>query len=189
MNKKLYIYVFFGLIASGKSTLARAWADRHGLFCYNSDVVRKDLAGATAAHSRQDSFDQGIYSKEFSRKTYSALLEKAKGDLTRGDSVVLDASYQSRKERQRVRELAARYKAQVLFILCACPEQEMKRRMEERARDPQAISDGRWEIYLQQQDTFEAPDECEPSEIFQISTMAPTQTLIDQMEQAISEKI
>ena len=130
------LFIFFGLIATGKSTLAQAWAKRHNLAYYNSDVVRKELAGLSPETSRKESVDQGIYSREFSQRTYTGLLEHAEDELRKGKGVVLDASYQGRSERQRVRELAERLEAQVYFILCVCPEQEMKRRMELRAQDP-----------------------------------------------------
>jgi len=38
-------YVFFGMVATGKSYLAKAWAERLGGLYLNSDVVRKELAG------------------------------------------------------------------------------------------------------------------------------------------------
>ena len=43
------IFVFFGLIASGKSTLAEHFAKRYHLPYYNTDRVRKELAGIIQA--------------------------------------------------------------------------------------------------------------------------------------------
>ena len=37
------IFVFFGMIATGKSTLAKMWAKAHEMIYYNSDVIRKEL--------------------------------------------------------------------------------------------------------------------------------------------------
>jgi predicted kinase len=71
------LYVFFGMIATGKSTLSQAWAWHKQLRCYNSDWVRKELAGISPTASRRSTIDSGIYSKEFSQKTYSALLARA----------------------------------------------------------------------------------------------------------------
>ena len=93
------LYVFFGLIATGKSTLAEAWAESLHLPYYNSDRVRKQLAGLNEETSRPEEFNQGIYSKKFSRQTYTALLERAALHLQQGVSVVLDASYQAKEER------------------------------------------------------------------------------------------
>ncbi|HIJ79035.1 MAG: AAA family ATPase [Desulfobulbaceae bacterium] len=182
-------FVFFGLIATGKSTVAQAWADQRGLTYYNSDVVRKELAGLAPSASRQEAVGQGIYSSDFSRKTYTALLERAESDLTAGRGVVLDASYQGKEERQRVRDLAARLGVNLCFVLCSCPELEMKRRMEQRALDPNAVSDGRWEIYLKQKERFEVPDELSGAEFIELSTDLPVNDLLHNLLSMVEEKL
>ncbi len=79
------ILVFFGMTASGKSTLAQACAERYGAPCYNTDRVRKELAGLPATAHRPDAVGQGIYSHELSTKTYEALLRKAKEEAERAN--------------------------------------------------------------------------------------------------------
>jgi hypothetical protein len=102
------LFIFFGLIATGKSTVAQAWAERRNLYYYNSDVVRKELAGISAQTRQRETVDQGIYSSEFTAKTYAALLERAGQDLSRGRGVVLDASYQRKTDREQAWMLAQR---------------------------------------------------------------------------------
>ena len=183
------IFVFFGLIATGKSTVAQAWASKRGLTYYNSDVVRKELAGLSPSASQKDAVGQGIYTSEFSRKTYTALLEKAQADLIAGRGVVLDASYQGKDERQRVRDLAGKLGGRLYYVLCSCPEPEMKRRMEQRALDPSAVSDGRWEIYLKQKERFEAPTELSGSEFIELSTELTVDDLLDNLSKMLEEKL
>jgi predicted kinase len=176
------LYVFFGLIATGKSTLAAAWAESLDIPYFNSDRVRKQLAALSEETSRQDGFNQGIYTSDFSRRTYTALLERAAAHLQQGVSVVLDASYQAKEERQRVRDLAGRMADRICFILCTCPETEMKRRMAERGMDPTAVSDGRWEIYREQKKRFEPPDEIAADELIIIDTRAPAAQLLKRLQ-------
>jgi len=123
------IWVFFGLIATGKSSVAEAWAVRHGAMHYNSDLVRKELAGLQPTTGQQEALDQGIYTGAFSRRTYDRLLAKAEGEIRAGRPVILDASYQSRGERERVAELASHLGVEVFFILCNCPEDEIMKRL------------------------------------------------------------
>ncbi len=165
------VLVFFGMIATGKSYLAAAWARHHGCAYYNSDRVRKELAGLVPESRQAAAVDQGIYSREFSRRTYDQLLILAEQDLDAnpGACVVLDGSYQDRGERQRVQEGLAG-KARVLFVHCICPEEVMRKRMEQRQQDPQAVSDGRWEVYLQQKVRFELPSELRPEQLITINT-------------------
>ncbi len=187
MPKPPSLYIFFGLIASGKSTLAEAWAKAIGASYYNSDRVRKELAGLAVNAPQQESFNAGIYTAEFSRQTYDALLAHADADLGRKRSAVLDGSYQTKAERARVADLAHRYSASLFFVLCRCPETLMKERMAQRALDPMAVSDGRWEIYLQQKASFEAPDELTPAEFIPIDTDAPVETLLSRMRTMVEK--
>jgi predicted kinase len=179
------IYVFFGMIATGKSTLSQAWASHKQLYCYNSDWVRKEMAGINPAESRRESADSGIYTKEFSQKTYKTLLERAEASLKQGDSVIVDASYQYANDRQDVRELAKDLNSQVYFILCQCPEAEMKRRMNLREKDAAAVSDGRWEIYLKQKKRFQAPDELSDSELIILDTQVSLEELLKKLEEKL----
>ncbi|MCF6290822.1 MAG: AAA family ATPase [Desulfobacterales bacterium] len=183
-DKRPVVYVFFGLIASGKSTLARAWAERLGIGWYNSDVVRKGLAGSTGA--RPSGFGQGIYSRAYTRKTYQALADRAEQELVRGRSLVLDASYRCRADRECIGDLAEKHGAMARFILCSCPEAELKRRMEKRALDPTAVSDGRWEIYLKQKRLFEEPTELRPEELITLATQAPVNVLVGRLARALN---
>lgn len=179
------LFIFFGLIASGKSTLAEAWAKRIGASYWNSDRVRKELAGLLPQTGVKDSFKQGIYSAEFSKKTYDELLKRSEKELSNGKSVVLDASYQEKKERQRVRELAERCACEATFVLCRCPEPLMRDRMETRAKDPNAVSDGRWEIYLLQKEKFQTPDELDTSQLITIDTNRAVDQLVDHLEMIV----
>lgn len=184
-NKNPVLYVFFGMIATGKSTLSQAWAWHKQLRCYNSDWVRKELAGIIPTESRRETIDAGIYTKEFSQKTYKTLLDRAEARLKRGDSVIVDASYQYVHDRQDIRDLARKLNCQVYFVLCQCPETEMKRRMDERENDPAAISDGRWEIYLKQKKRFEPPDELSASELITIDTRASLEELLEELDRKL----
>ncbi len=183
-DKRPVVYVFFGLIATGKSTLARAWAQRLGIGRYNSDVVRKGLAGSSG--DGPAGFGQGIYSPEYTRRTYQLLADQAENALRRGESVALDASYRCRAERDRIRGLAEKHGALARFILCSCPEAELKHRLEKRALDPTAVSDGRWEIYLKQKRLFEEPTELRPEELITLATRAPVKVLVSRLARALN---
>ena len=180
------LYVFFGLIASGKSTLGQVFAEKHNMRYYNSDVVRKELAGSPAATGRTADFNQGIYSREFTDKTYLALLERAENDLAAGIPVILDASYQDPQERLRVRKLADKLCLPLYFVLCLCPEGEMKKRMEIRARDPKAVSDGRWEIYLKQKERYQPPEELPEGSLITIDTNDSVENLLATLESELA---
>ncbi len=180
------ITVFFGMIAAGKSLLAEAWAARCGAEYWNSDRLRKELAGVAATARCAEGVDQGIYTPAFSRRTYDALLDRAAAALAAGRSVVLDASYQSAAERRRVVALARRMGARLRFVLCACSEDETRRRLAMRAADPGAVSDGRWEIYLAQKRRFEPPDELPAGMLVTLDTGDQPSRLLDRLARLLA---
>lgn len=172
------LFVFMGLIASGKSSLAQALAKNYGLAAYNSDVVRKELAGLNKTDKAGTSFDGGIYTPEFSRRTYDELLQRAAADLAQGRSVILDASYHKAAERRKVLEFCQSQPMEYLFILCRASEEETRRRLALRARDPKAVSDGTLAIYQKQQELFEYPDEVAADHLIDLLTDRPINELL-----------
>jgi len=189
MKGEKRLFIFFGMIASGKSYLASRWANQHGYTYHNSDVVRKKLAGLTPEISRKEEVDQGIYTAEFSRKTYDELIRLVKADLTDGhyQGAVLDGSYQSRRERDLVFSKLGNFRP--LFFYCFCAETVLKERMELRAKDPKAVSDGRWEIYLKQKERFELPDELGADQLVRIDTDRPLDEMLHRLDQAANKFI
>ena len=180
------IVVFFGLIASGKSFVAKAWSGKHLFPYYNTDVVRKVLAAQHQRQKRGTDIDQGIYSPVFSRLTYDALLnlsEEALADRVT-QCVVLDGSYHDRGERQRVLDRFAD-RAQIVFVFCCCDEVTIKTRLAERALDPMAVSDGTWRVYLHQKEVFEEPDELPVRQLLRLATDQPLSRLLDLLDTAL----
>ena len=179
MARSKLLLVFFGMIATGKSSLAQACADSWGCTYHNSDVVRKQLAGLDADSRQHRGYDSGIYSNSFSRRTYDALVSLIRQDFEHGDvsCVLVDASYQAASERQRLwREFGGM--GRMAFVHCQCPEGVLRKRMEQRLLDPTAVSDGRWEIYLQQKQRFEPPVEIPEGHLLTLNTDQPLDALV-----------
>ena len=180
------VVVFFGLIASGKSFVAKAWAEKHRFPYYNTDVIRKSLAEEQLLRNRGADIDQGIYSPAFSRLTYDTLLhfcEEALADRA-AQCVVLDGSYHAREERQRLQS-HFEDRAQIIFVCCCCDEATTKTRLAERARDPMAVSDGTWQVYLHQKEVFEEPFELPMRQLLRLDTDQPLFRLLEILDTAL----
>jgi predicted kinase len=178
------LVVFFGMIATGKSYLASAWAGQFGLPYYNSDRVRKELAGVRPETDQQVKVDKGIYTPEFSRLTYDALLDNAAVHYKEDPAscVVLDGSYQSFAERDLLRK-RFESRVRVVFVHCICDEQVVKERLAIRANDPDAVSDGNWEIYQTQKKRFQELTRQEHA--VTINTDAAIEILLEQVNDAL----
>jgi len=168
-----------GLVGTGKSTLAQALARELPLTLLTSDVVRKELAGLSPEERRLEPFGRGIYSPAFTRRTYTALLRRAGDLLSRGRSVILDASFARRQQRERARRLARALAASFLCLECRAPAEEVQRRLAERLARGKGPSDARWEIYQEQRRRFQPVTELPPQEHLIIDTQAPPQVWID----------
>jgi len=152
------VVVIFGLMGTGKTTLARALGEALGWPVVHSDAVRKTLAGLSPTTPTPVEFGEGIYGEDFSRRTYGEMLRQAGEHLAAGENVILDGSYKRASERDAVKQLARDYHAAAVFLYCACPLEVVRQRLDIRAKDPESISDGREEILEAQARDFDPVD-------------------------------
>ncbi len=154
------LFITSGLTGTGKSTLARKIAVDYHTRLISSDVVRKELAGIDKFERHHDAYNTGLYSPEKMRVTYEKILQKASVFLRNGENVVLDATFKTRDLREKAKEVAVKNGSDFLILYCNCPEDMVKKYLEERVKK-KSISDGRWEIYVKQKNSFEpvTPDE------------------------------
>lgn len=149
------LLVTCGLMGTGKSTIARALSEALGWERLSSDILRKELAHLSPLEHRYEKFHQGLYSPDFSQKTYKGLLDRAHNILEAGNSLIIDASFKKKTDRQEARALAHRAQADFLLIECQSDEREIERRLTFRAGDKDEASDGRWELFADQKEDFE----------------------------------
>jgi predicted kinase len=147
--------VIFGLMGTGKTTLARALGEDLDFEVIHSDAVRKTLAGMAPTAKAPLEFGQGIYAEDFSARTYAEMRRLAAAKLTAGRSVILDASFKRAGEREQVRQLAREHDAGFVFVYCECQPAVARERLGIRLTDPAAISDGRVELFEAQSRDFD----------------------------------
>lgn len=176
------VLVIFGLIATGKTTLARALGQSQGWPVIHSDVVRKTLAGLSPTSRVPVNFGAGIYSEEFSRRTYQEMLRQARQYLEAEPAIILDGSYKRARDRLQVLELAKEFGAQVVFIYCTCSSAEVQRRLSQRRHNLQAISNGRVELLTAQQQDFDPLDDLPACLLLHLETGRPLATVLRELE-------
>jgi aminoglycoside phosphotransferase family enzyme/predicted kinase len=138
-----------GLPASGKSTLARALAERLALVPLNSDVVRKQRAGLAPTARGGAGYGAGLYGPAATEATYAALVDAARAWLGRGVSVALDASFRQAAHRARAVAMAEALGVPWLAVECVCAPDVARARLAARARHATAVSDADRAIYTQ----------------------------------------
>jgi len=179
-RSKPALFITTGLVGTGKTFSAQALAKRLGLVVISSDVTRKKLASIPLTEHRFEEFDSGIYSAEFSRKTYGKMFTEARDILAEGGSVILDASFIRAEERLKAKKLAAELGADFFIVECSLDEETIKQRLAQRLEEG-STSDGRWEIYPSQKGAFEPVAEVPPQKHVIIDTSKPLEENIRQI--------
>ncbi len=152
--EKPVLFAVNGLTGTGKSTVSMKLSIDYNAEMINTDVVRKKEEGIDKYERHHDDFNKGLYSPEKMDFVYKKVIEKASNFLKKGKNVVIDATFQKEKHRDMARKLAKYSNSKIIFIRCKCPDQQVKKWLDERLKK-KTVSDGRWEIYKNQKQTFE----------------------------------
>jgi aminoglycoside phosphotransferase family enzyme/predicted kinase len=124
-----------GAPATGKSTLAGALADQLGAVVISSDHVRKELAGLDPLTSAAAAYGEGIYTPQWTERTYAELLKRAEALLGLGESVVLDASWTRAAARRCAAAVAERTSSELVGLECVADRQVVAGRLRSRTGD------------------------------------------------------
>lgn len=155
---KPVLVIFAGLIGTGKSTLSKILSKKLDIPIISSDIVRKELSGISLTEHRYEDFEKGIYSKEWTDKTYKEIFKKAEEFLMKGSSVIIDGSFKKKSHRKLILDLAVEMGIRFFIIETICKDEEIKKRLTNRLKNEKTDSDGRLEIYDKQKKDFDVID-------------------------------
>lgn len=141
-----------GLPGTGKSTLSRMLADTAHFEVLRSDVIRKEIFTTADATGNSAS----IYSADRTQKVYDECLSRARSSLLAGGRVIVDATFQRDKNRQRFLQLAIDCGVRTIWLECTAPADVVERRLTERHGD---ASDADWSVYELVRKQWEQPSE------------------------------
>ena len=130
-----------GFSGSGKTALTQSLLEAVGAIRFRADVERKRLFGLDPL-ARSDAAGQArLYSPQAGELTQARLREHAAWALQAGYSVILDATFLHRAQRDAARDLAARLGVRFAIIDFQAPVDTLRRRLAERARRGDDASD------------------------------------------------
>jgi hypothetical protein len=142
MQKDPYILVIFGLPGTGKSTVAKAFADKYGLSHLNTDMIR-DM------HELR-----GKYDEKTKEKVYRLLRDVTEKQLENGDAVILDGTFHQARRRKQIDELANRLGIRVYWCECVALETDIRNRTAQKRK----YSEADFEVYRLIQSSYERPE-------------------------------
>jgi len=125
------LIVTHGLPGSGKTTFSQMMLEQTGAIRLRSDVERKRLFGLGALESSH----ADIYSRDATRRTYARLYGLARKLLEAGFTVIVDAAFLQREEREAFRELANSVAVPYAIASLSAADAALHERIRQRSND------------------------------------------------------
>ncbi len=157
-NQRSAVLISCGLTATGKSRWLRIASDIVNSPVLRTDEIRKVVFNLKGDEEKDDEYRKKYYSNEARQMVYEEMFEKASKILSLGGKVSLDASFISRENREKVKELAQKYNAEFVIINTNAKEETVKERLKQRKMQKDNVSDADFEnAYKYQKENFEKP--------------------------------
>lgn len=144
-----------GLPGSGKSALARTLREIGNFVWLRSDELRKRLAGLDPLASGKSEVGEGIYSSEWTDRTYAACLARAADICKAGGRALVDATFIDGDRRREFVEAAIEWGVPAHLLITEAPAELIRERLAARTHDP---SDADWEVYRAAAARWTPPD-------------------------------
>ena len=122
-----------GLSGSGKTTASQGLLEASGAIRFRADVERKRLFGLDALQRSDAARQRLLYSSQASQAMQQRLRELAALALRSGYSVILDATFLKREDRQQARALATGLGLRLLILHFEARPDTLRERVSRRA--------------------------------------------------------
>lgn len=162
MNVRKHLFILHGFQATGKSTTAKILSDLLGIEIIATHRVREELFPT-----------QVLYTREAIQAVYEQVISRATQEL-QDRSVIIDAMFAKRHQRQMAYQAAHNCGAQVIVIHCICDDlNEIIRRVDLRRTQVGSEAEGnRMQYYYRSKASSEIldgdtlPDSSKPLVVF-----------------------
>jgi len=144
-----------GLSGSGKTTVSQALLERIGAVRVRSDVERKRMRGMSPLSRSSGDVDEGLYAPAETRATYERVRELARTIVEAGRTVVVDASFLRRSQRESFRALAAELGVPFGLLALEAPQATLRERICNRRAASSDASDADLAVLAHQIATYE----------------------------------
>jgi predicted kinase len=168
-----------GLPGTGKSTIADSVGGEINATIIDSDRVRKRLVDSDTEGEVPD-YGEGIYTEEWTRRTYRRCLELTRRKLEQGQRVIIEASFKDNERRRIFWELADQLSIDAFFVEYIADDNEIRNRLKARNGGP---SDADWDIYRKMKDSWDGLEYWPEKYRFRLDTNQPLASTCSELKQ------
>lgn len=140
------LIVICGLPGTGKSTLAKAIAERISAIHLSSDSIRMKM------------LKERTYSEKEKGKVYDEMFKEAEKGLASGKAVILDATFYKKELIEKAKEIASGAGSSFFVVECITNERVIKERIFNRKKE-KSESEADFEVYKKVKEQFEKIEE------------------------------
>lgn len=171
-----------GVTGSGKTTVAQHLVESLKAVRVRSDVERKRLAGVAAHVKRPAAVGGGLYAPAATEATYERLRSTAAAIVDAGFAAIVDATFQRRRDRYALRQVAQSLGARFALVVCSAPPAVLRARVAARLARGADASDATLEVLAAQLAAFEPVGDGEADVVLRLETDADPAALAARCE-------
>ncbi len=149
------LWITHGVSGSGKSTGARQLVASRGMIQIRSDVERKRLFKKRRQKIAAETSDQSMYASTATEATYAVMEGLARTVLDAGYSVIIDATFLQRQQRDAFHALADSVHAEFRIVHFEADHETLIERIRQRAAQAEDASDANAKVLEMQRKTEE----------------------------------
>jgi aminoglycoside phosphotransferase family enzyme/predicted kinase len=168
-----FLAITHGFSGSGKTTLTQPLVERTGAIRVRSDLERKRIHGLAPKHRSESGIGTGLYRPDATVATYERLLDLARCIIEAGHSVIVDATFLQRGQRDMFRALAARTGASFAIVDFPAGEDMLRQRVLARSERGEDASDADLAVLEHQLRTHQPLQADELESVFAYDASAP----------------
>ncbi len=164
------LIIICGLPGTGKTTLAKAVAEKINAVYLNSDSIRMSM------------LEEREYTEEEKKRVYEAMFVEAEKQLTEGKNVVLDATFYKKELRETAEGVAKKADVGFFIVECVTHEDLLKERIFKRKKE-ESESEADFEVYKKVKTQFEPIEK----EHLAVDTSLSLEKQVELVEKYLSE--
>jgi predicted kinase len=149
------LWITHGVSGSGKTTGSQHVVEQLGAIRLRSDIQRKRLFGLTPSQRPEGALQKQVYSSAATEQTYDRLKELTSVLLRSGESVVVDATFLKREQRDLFRNLADKERVPFTILAFQADRAELEQRIAARLKKDDDASDATLQVLESQLQSVE----------------------------------